>query len=164
MKAVTGTDFVDNQWGFGQVIAIFLWVPLLIQVLYYTCRMLLTSCQCNTRMITDFSAVLAHTYFKPTEQTELRRSYHRCRSYLICWTEWGISWKQSRPGLTFPNEGTIERIWSWFRKQPPISVKFRLLKKAWLPVVSPRIGSVIWNRDKTRSAAVSWLTGFLQLV
>jgi hypothetical protein len=84
MKAVTGTDFVDNQWGFGQVIAIFLWVPLLIQVLYYTCRMLLTSCQCNTRMITDFSAVLAHTYFKPTEQTELRRPCHRCRSCSMC--------------------------------------------------------------------------------
>jgi hypothetical protein len=49
MKAVTGTDFVDNQWGFGQVIAIFLWVPLLIQVLYYTCSMLLTSFQATTK-------------------------------------------------------------------------------------------------------------------
>jgi hypothetical protein len=54
MKAVTGTDFVDNQWGFGQVIAIFLWIPLLIQTLYYTCSMPLTTRQCNTRMITDF--------------------------------------------------------------------------------------------------------------
>jgi hypothetical protein len=30
MKTITGTDFVNNQWGFGQVITIFLWIPLLI--------------------------------------------------------------------------------------------------------------------------------------
>jgi hypothetical protein len=39
MKAVTGSNFVDNQWGFGQVIAIFLWIPLVIQVIYYFCGM-----------------------------------------------------------------------------------------------------------------------------
>jgi hypothetical protein len=37
MKAVTGSNFVDNQWGFGQVIAIFLWIPLVIQAIYYLC-------------------------------------------------------------------------------------------------------------------------------
>jgi hypothetical protein len=35
MKAITGADFQDNEWGFGQVIAIFLWVPLLVQTLYW---------------------------------------------------------------------------------------------------------------------------------
>ncbi|KAJ6495002.1 hypothetical protein DFH09DRAFT_1205701 [Mycena vulgaris] len=34
MKAVTGAEFQDNQWGFGQVIALFLWVPLCLQSLY----------------------------------------------------------------------------------------------------------------------------------
>lgn len=36
MKSVTGVDFVDQQWGFGQVIALFLWMPLVIQVVYFT--------------------------------------------------------------------------------------------------------------------------------
>jgi hypothetical protein len=31
MKSISGDDFEDNEWGFGQVIAIFLWVPLLLQ-------------------------------------------------------------------------------------------------------------------------------------
>jgi hypothetical protein len=35
MKKVTGSDFQDNQWGFGQVMALFLWAPLLVQSLYY---------------------------------------------------------------------------------------------------------------------------------
>lgn len=35
MKEITGPDFQDNQWGFGQVIALGLWVPLCIQILYY---------------------------------------------------------------------------------------------------------------------------------
>lgn len=38
MKDVTGVNFQDNQWGFGQVIALFLWAPLLIQSLYYGLR------------------------------------------------------------------------------------------------------------------------------
>jgi hypothetical protein len=84
MKTVSGTAFVDNHWGFGQVIAIFLWIPLLIQALYYTCSILPTSCQYNTRMNTDSSAVSTLTYFKPTEQTELRLSCHRCRSCDRC--------------------------------------------------------------------------------
>src|SRR5260221_10719322 len=38
MKEITGPDFQDNQWGFGQVIALGLWVPLCIQILYYAAR------------------------------------------------------------------------------------------------------------------------------
>lgn len=38
MKEVTGPDFEDNQWGFGQVIALLLWVPLCVQVIYYGIR------------------------------------------------------------------------------------------------------------------------------
>jgi hypothetical protein len=35
MRSVTGAKFQDNQWGFGQVKAVLLWAPLLIQALYY---------------------------------------------------------------------------------------------------------------------------------
>ncbi|TFK64483.1 hypothetical protein BDN72DRAFT_263454 [Pluteus cervinus] len=35
MKALTGPEFQDNQWGFGQVISLFLWIPLLVQGLWY---------------------------------------------------------------------------------------------------------------------------------
>lgn len=35
MMEITGPDFQDNQWGFGQVIALFLWMPLCIQLGYY---------------------------------------------------------------------------------------------------------------------------------
>jgi hypothetical protein len=35
MRSVTGTEFQDNEWGFGQVMAVLLWAPLLIQALYY---------------------------------------------------------------------------------------------------------------------------------
>ena len=38
MKTITGADFQDNQWGFGQVIALFLWVPLCSQFAYYILR------------------------------------------------------------------------------------------------------------------------------
>jgi hypothetical protein len=55
-----------------------------VEALYYTCRILFTPCQCNTRMNTDFSAVSTLTYFKPTKQTELRQSCHRCRSCNRC--------------------------------------------------------------------------------
>ena len=33
MRAVTGNSFVDDEWGFGQVVAIFLWAPVLFQSL-----------------------------------------------------------------------------------------------------------------------------------
>lgn len=38
MKAVAGEDFQDNEWGFGQVIALFLWMPLIIQYFYSISR------------------------------------------------------------------------------------------------------------------------------
>lgn len=38
LKAITSSDYQDNEWGFGQVIAMFLWAPLFIQALYYTLR------------------------------------------------------------------------------------------------------------------------------
>jgi hypothetical protein len=31
MKAATGSSFADDQWGFGQVVAIFLWLPVLVE-------------------------------------------------------------------------------------------------------------------------------------
>jgi len=34
MKTVAGDDFEDNEWGFGQVIALFLWLPLILQYFY----------------------------------------------------------------------------------------------------------------------------------
>jgi hypothetical protein len=34
MKTVTGAEFQDNQWGFGQVISLFLWAPLCLQSFY----------------------------------------------------------------------------------------------------------------------------------
>jgi hypothetical protein len=30
MKAITGAEFQDNAWGFAQVVAIFLWIPLIL--------------------------------------------------------------------------------------------------------------------------------------
>jgi len=38
MKLVTGAAFRDNQWGFAQVISLFLWIPLCIQSVYYGIR------------------------------------------------------------------------------------------------------------------------------
>jgi len=34
MKSITGAEFQDNQWGFGQVVSLFLLVPLFIQIFY----------------------------------------------------------------------------------------------------------------------------------
>lgn len=42
MHEVTGADFADNQWGFGQVIALLLWAPLIFQILYY----IFSGCSC----------------------------------------------------------------------------------------------------------------------
>ncbi|KAF7979988.1 hypothetical protein HWV62_40072 [Athelia sp. TMB] len=38
MQAITGADFGDNQWGFGQVVSLFLWVPICVQAGYYVIR------------------------------------------------------------------------------------------------------------------------------
>jgi hypothetical protein len=35
MGSVTGKEFQDNVWGFGQVMAVLLWAPLLFQGMYY---------------------------------------------------------------------------------------------------------------------------------
>lgn len=35
MSKASGSQFQDNQWGFGQVVSLFLWAPLLLQFLYY---------------------------------------------------------------------------------------------------------------------------------
>ena len=34
LKATTIGDFQDDIWGFGQIIAVFIWVPLCLQVVY----------------------------------------------------------------------------------------------------------------------------------
>jgi len=34
LRDITGGDFQDDQWGFGQIIAVFLWIPLCLQVVY----------------------------------------------------------------------------------------------------------------------------------
>jgi hypothetical protein len=34
MKAVTGDGFTDDQWEFGQVVALFLWAPVLVEFLF----------------------------------------------------------------------------------------------------------------------------------
>ncbi|TFK68990.1 hypothetical protein BDN72DRAFT_897710 [Pluteus cervinus] len=34
MQSLTGTEFLDNQWGFGQVLSLLLWVPFLVQGLW----------------------------------------------------------------------------------------------------------------------------------
>lgn len=34
-KAISGADFQDDEWGFGQIIAVCLWIPLCLQVVYY---------------------------------------------------------------------------------------------------------------------------------
>lgn len=35
IKALAGSSFEDNAWGFGQVLSLFLWVPLFIQAIGY---------------------------------------------------------------------------------------------------------------------------------
>ncbi|KZP20585.1 hypothetical protein FIBSPDRAFT_537548 [Athelia psychrophila] len=34
MRDITGSNFADNQWGFGQVVSLFLWVPTCAQAIY----------------------------------------------------------------------------------------------------------------------------------
>ncbi|KAF9479043.1 hypothetical protein BDN70DRAFT_932886 [Pholiota conissans] len=34
MKSIMGSEFQDNQWGLGQIIALFLWAPLCLQTVY----------------------------------------------------------------------------------------------------------------------------------
>jgi hypothetical protein len=65
MKSVTGPDFEDNQWGFGQIIALFLWAPLLIQSAYCA--------------IGNFSVFLTSVFFfwKKKINTDLIFGYHR---------------------------------------------------------------------------------------
>jgi hypothetical protein len=57
MKAVTGVEFQDNQWGFGQVIALFLWVPLIIQMFYYgICELALLQLSCHSLQLMPASS------------------------------------------------------------------------------------------------------------
>ncbi|KZP25982.1 hypothetical protein FIBSPDRAFT_1041064 [Athelia psychrophila] len=34
MQNITGSDFADNEWGFGQIVSLFLWVPMCAQAMY----------------------------------------------------------------------------------------------------------------------------------
>ncbi|KZP25975.1 hypothetical protein FIBSPDRAFT_928940 [Athelia psychrophila] len=34
MQHIAGPDFADNQWGFGQIVSLFLWVPVCTQAIY----------------------------------------------------------------------------------------------------------------------------------
>lgn len=38
MRWVTGKEYVDDEWGFGQILAVCLWVPLVVQMGYYVGR------------------------------------------------------------------------------------------------------------------------------
>ncbi|TFK67424.1 hypothetical protein BDN72DRAFT_859158 [Pluteus cervinus] len=38
MRSLTGSEFQDNQWGFGQVVSLFLWIPLVIQIFFVRYR------------------------------------------------------------------------------------------------------------------------------
>lgn len=38
MRWVTGNEYVDDEWGFGQILAVCLWVPLGVQMGYYVGR------------------------------------------------------------------------------------------------------------------------------
>ena len=40
MRSVTREKFQDDEWGFGQVMALCLWVPFIIQLLFYGLRVL----------------------------------------------------------------------------------------------------------------------------
>jgi len=33
-KAIAGPDFQDDEWGFGQIVAVFLWIPLCLKIVY----------------------------------------------------------------------------------------------------------------------------------
>jgi hypothetical protein len=35
LKLVAAQDFQDNQWGFGQVAALFIWAPIPVEILYH---------------------------------------------------------------------------------------------------------------------------------
>jgi len=35
LKATAGADFQGDQWGFGQIIAVFLWIPLCFKIIYF---------------------------------------------------------------------------------------------------------------------------------
>ncbi|KZP20595.1 hypothetical protein FIBSPDRAFT_537696 [Athelia psychrophila] len=39
MQVITGPDFADNDWGFGQVVSLFLWVPMCAEALYFLCQL-----------------------------------------------------------------------------------------------------------------------------
>ena len=43
MRSIIGVDFEDDQWGFGQVIAVFVWIPLCLRVIYFAIRMVSVS-------------------------------------------------------------------------------------------------------------------------
>ncbi|KZP20596.1 hypothetical protein FIBSPDRAFT_1044847 [Athelia psychrophila] len=35
IQDITGSDFADNQWGLGQIVSLFLWVPICVQAIYW---------------------------------------------------------------------------------------------------------------------------------
>ncbi|TFK64490.1 hypothetical protein BDN72DRAFT_861324 [Pluteus cervinus] len=50
MQSLTGTEFLDNQWGFGQVLSLLLWIPFLVQGLWSLLRPLRKASQKNSRL------------------------------------------------------------------------------------------------------------------
>jgi hypothetical protein len=67
MTETTGADFQDNQWGFGQVIALFLWMPLCIQLVYYAAHKVPFSTLARSLLIT----FLGITYSQITNEPNM---------------------------------------------------------------------------------------------
>jgi hypothetical protein len=38
LRFIVGAEYQDDEWGFGQVIAVFLWIPLCFKIMYFAMR------------------------------------------------------------------------------------------------------------------------------
>lgn len=43
MRAIAGPDYGDNKWGFGQVISVFVWLPIALKILLWILELLIVS-------------------------------------------------------------------------------------------------------------------------
>ncbi|KZP20587.1 hypothetical protein FIBSPDRAFT_1044839 [Athelia psychrophila] len=66
MQHIAGPDFADNQWGFGQVVSLFLWVPVCAQAIYYCLFVPIIETGPMQRLIQPLKARIA-TLFGPMQ-------------------------------------------------------------------------------------------------
>lgn len=72
MRSLVGEDYIGDEWGFGQILAIFIWIPILFRLVVFLSRQV---SRYLSRFVTDTGASPQVSTHSGTESMLSIRSY-----------------------------------------------------------------------------------------